>query len=95
MPHGWMSREEPRIGRPRMWGSIYRAILWAALVLVGTLMLWIEGGGTWPNLKGIYWLALAPGPILVAIAIYFRVTERPRPFGKRTSSWDGDPPVIH
>jgi hypothetical protein len=78
-----------------MWRCIYSAITWAVLVVLGILMLWIEGDGRLPGMHFLWWVALAPGPILVALAIVFRVTEQPRAFNKRKIDYDIDGPVIH
>jgi hypothetical protein len=77
-----------------MWRCIYSAITWAVLVVFGILMLWIERDGRLPRIGFLWWVALAPGPILVALAIVFRVVEQPRPFNKRKIDYHVDGPVI-
>ena len=95
MPHGWMKREEPRLGRPKMRRSIDLTLIWAAAVCVGAAMLWMMGDAAVLDFHTIHWLVLTPGPVLITFAIYFRFTEGPRPCGKRSIGWDHGGPVIH
>ena len=74
-----MDREEPTTGRPKMWRFIYLALLWAGMVVVALAMIWIETDGVLLPFRPIYWFALAPGPVFVAMAMYYRLTEKPGP----------------
>ena len=93
MPRGWMDKEEPCLGRPKMWRFMYLTVSWAVVVLVSFLMLWTKGDGRLPRLGAIGWLGLAPGPILLAFVLYFRVTEQPRLVSKRKVNFGGDEPL--
>lgn len=83
------------MGRPKMWRCIYFAVAWAILFFLGIVSLCIDGEGSLTPAPVFWWLALPPGPILVALAIYFRLTERPRPFTGPIIDCDIDGPVIH
>jgi hypothetical protein len=78
MPHGWMDREEPQVGRAKMRVCIYLSILWAIGVLFFNGALSLANDGTLPLLRAMHWIVLAPGPILIGLAIYFRFKEPPR-----------------
>ncbi len=79
MPRGWMNRKEPPIGRPKMWRFIYLTLLYAAVIAIGFVMLWIETDGASPKLRLVWWIALAPGPLFASVALYYRFTEKPGP----------------
>ncbi len=64
--------------RRKMWLFIWLTVLWAVVVGLALLMLWIERDGSLPAFRFSYLTALLPGPILAGFAIFFRVTESPR-----------------
>jgi len=76
MPHGWMKREEPRLGRSKAWRCIDLTLIWGATVCLGSLWLWMMGDTPFLDFHAIHWIILLPGPVLITLAIYFRFTER-------------------
>ncbi len=95
MPRGWMNKPEPYTCRLKMWRVVHLTIGWAVFVVLGLLMLWINRDGTLPKDRPIYWIALAPGPILITFIVYFRLAEQPRTFHRRKIDADFHGPVIH
>ncbi len=79
MPRGWINRERPVSRRARMWLCIYLLLVWTAAVALAGLLLWIEGDGKLPAFRPIYWSAIAPGAVLLALVLFFRFSETPRP----------------
>lgn len=85
MPHGWMSKTEPYTCRLKMWRVVYLTIGWAAILVLGLLKLWIDGEGSLPSGHPFYWIALAPGPVLIAFITCFRLTEQPCTFTREAA----------
>jgi hypothetical protein len=56
-------------------------LIWGAAVCLGSLWLWMMGDAALLDFHTTHWLILIPGPALITLAIYFRFTERPCPFG--------------
>ncbi len=95
MPHGWMQRDEQRMGRPRLRWVLGLFTAWAFLAGAGSLVVWIDGDGSFSHLGLVHWLALIPVPVLVGTAVYFRFTEQPRPLRPRARLVNLEGPVIH
>ncbi len=91
MPHGWTPRET--MARPKARFFTFLAIVWAAVALIGGLLLWPgQSAGESSELRRVAWLVLLPEPIFIALAVWFRFVERPRRV-RVFNDWEG--PVIH
>ena len=77
MPHGWMAREITARPKARFFGFL--AVIWAAVALIGALLLWLGTPDTeLGEIRRLAWLFLIPEPIFLSLAIFFRLVERPR-----------------
>jgi hypothetical protein len=62
-----------------MWRCINLIFLWAAIVAIALVILWIETDGAFPGFRPILLAALAPALLLAGMAAYHRCTEKPGP----------------
>jgi hypothetical protein len=91
MPHGWMAREITARPKARFFGFL--AVIWAAVALIGALLLWLGTPGTESGeIRRLAWLILIPEPIFLSLAIFFRLVEHPR---KVLAPRDWEGPVVH
>jgi hypothetical protein len=91
MPHGWMAREIT--GRPKARFFGFLAVIWAAVALIGALLLWLGTPGTESaEIRRLAWLILVPEPIFLSLGIFFRLVEQPRKV-PTPRDWEG--PVVH
>jgi hypothetical protein len=91
VPRGWMARDV--LGRPRMRCFTFLAVLWAAVAFIGV---WLLSQGEIAahdsGIRRLAWLILLPEPVFVGLAVFFRLTERPRRIPV-PPDWEG--PVLH
>ena len=92
MPDSWMEKPKWTMGRPKARFCAYLALMWSLVAIGGGIMLW--QGVDDPELRHLAWFTMAPEPVFIILALFFRLTEVPQKI-PAPSDWHEPPTIIH